>query len=203
MNFSRKIISQFGRPSGFLGNLAGFIMAHNPSNRERNLWTVSLLDIKPHDRVLEIGFGPGMAIEFVSRLSVHGFVAGIDHSEAMLKQAIKRNKEAIREGRVDLQLGSVVDFPFNWEPFDKIFSINSIRFWDDPILGLRNLKMLLKQGGLVAITLQPRNAGATDESAYEYGKEIVDYLERAGFSNVGLEIRRMKPVASVCAIGVK
>ena len=66
------LIAQFGRPTGFWGNLAGMIMAYRPSNRQRNDWTIALLDIQPQDRVLEIGFGPGVAIEKLARLPSMG-----------------------------------------------------------------------------------------------------------------------------------
>jgi hypothetical protein len=51
----RYLIKQFGRPSGFVGRLAGWSMARRPSNRQRNQWTVDLLRLTPGDRVLEIG----------------------------------------------------------------------------------------------------------------------------------------------------
>ena len=56
MSFKQNIISQFSNPHGLLGRLAGTIMAHRPSNQERNRWTVDLLEIQPDDHVLEIGF---------------------------------------------------------------------------------------------------------------------------------------------------
>lgn len=34
---------QFERPHGAMGALAGFVMSHRPSNRERNRWTVDLI----------------------------------------------------------------------------------------------------------------------------------------------------------------
>jgi protein-L-isoaspartate O-methyltransferase len=55
------IHAQFGHPTGFWGRAAGLLMAHHTSNRRRNAWAVSLLDVHPEDRVLEIGFGPGIA----------------------------------------------------------------------------------------------------------------------------------------------
>ena len=67
-------------------------------NRERNVWTISLLDIQPSDQVLEIGFGPGQAIQKVAKLTPNGFVAGIDLSDMMVSQASKRNTAAIRFG---------------------------------------------------------------------------------------------------------
>ena len=63
-----------------VGRLAGWIMAHRRSNIERNRWTVGLLDIQETDHVLELGFGPGLAIEQVACLATKGRVVGIDHS---------------------------------------------------------------------------------------------------------------------------
>ena len=54
-------VRQFSRPTGLLGRVAGLIMATRPSNLERNMRTLALADIQPEDRVLEIGFGPGVA----------------------------------------------------------------------------------------------------------------------------------------------
>jgi ubiquinone/menaquinone biosynthesis C-methylase UbiE len=71
-------------------------MAHRGSNRQRNLWVVSLLDVQPTDRVLEIGFGPGLAIAELARRATRGHIYGIDHSEVMVRQASKRNAAAIR-----------------------------------------------------------------------------------------------------------
>jgi hypothetical protein len=56
------IRAQFGHPTGFWGRAAGLLMAHRPSNRRRSAWVVSLLDVRPEDRVLEIGFGPGVGV---------------------------------------------------------------------------------------------------------------------------------------------
>ena len=53
-------------------------------NRERNAWAVSLLKVQEADRVLEIGFGPGWAIERVAALASAGFVAGVEHSQTMV-----------------------------------------------------------------------------------------------------------------------
>lgn len=59
-------------------------MAHRRSNRRRNAWVVSLLDVQPADHVLEIGFGPGMAIAEARRIGPAGHVYGVDHSQVML-----------------------------------------------------------------------------------------------------------------------
>lgn len=56
---------------------------------EKNKWTISLLNIQKVDNVLEIGFGPGIAIEMVSNINRDGYVVGIDYSDVMLQQAKK------------------------------------------------------------------------------------------------------------------
>jgi hypothetical protein len=56
-----RIVSQFMDPRGLPGRLVGWEMALRPSNRKRNAWAVTLMDVQPPDRVLEIGFGPGIA----------------------------------------------------------------------------------------------------------------------------------------------
>ena len=195
--------AQFGRPTGFWGSIAGKIMALTPSNQDRIHWTISLLDIRPDDRLLEIGFGPGFAIELVSKIASEGFIAGVDHSEVMVRQAGKRNARAIRDGKVVLRHGSVPNLPKFNEPFDKIFTINSIHFWNEPIDCLKELRKLLRPGGLIAVTLQPRSRSATDEATNEIGKEIAMNLERAGFSQVRLEIRQSKPISVACGLGIK
>ncbi len=193
---------QFARPTGFWGQVAGVIMAHAPSNRKRSSWTVSLLNIQPGDRILEIGFGPGVTIHEMSRIALEGPIVGIDHSEVMLKQARKRNARAIREGRVDLRLAPVSNLPAFEKPFDKIVAINSLHSWNDTIERLRELRRLLRPGGLIAITEQPRSPGATDEMALQIGRELVMLLTKVGFARVRLETKRMKPVAAVCALGL-
>ena len=193
--------AQFGRPTGFWGRAAGLVMAHRSSNRTRNSWVVSLLDVQPDERVLEIGYGPGLAILELSRIAHHGRVCGIDHSDVMLRQARKRNAEGIRHGVVDLRLASVDGLPAFDEPFDKVLAVNALLFWTEPDARLEQLRRLLRPGGLIALAHQPRGPGATDEASAAEGQEMAAALARAGFSDVRVETLRLKP-AVVCALGV-
>jgi ubiquinone/menaquinone biosynthesis C-methylase UbiE len=194
---------QFGHPEGLCGHLAGLMMARTPSNMERISWTLSLLDLKPNDRILEIGFGPGISIELLAKLITRGLIVGIDHSEVMVRQARRRNANAIRKGGVTLLVGSASDLPAFTGPFDKIFTINSIHFWNRPIDCLKKLHGLLKPGGVIAVTIQPRSRGVTDATAAAIGQEVLGNLGTAGFSQCRMEIRHTRPVATACAIGIR
>ena len=193
--------AQFGRPTGLWGRAAGLLMAHRPSNRRRNAWAVSLLDVQRDDRVLELGFGPGLAIRELSRIAAEGYVCGIDHSELMLRWARRRNADGLRRGVVDLRLGSVDELPAFDALFDKILAVNTMVFWREPVARLAELRRLLRPGGLIAVAYQPRGPGATDETSAAKGREIAVALIRARFTEVRLETMRLKP-AVVCALGV-
>lgn len=197
----KKLIAQFARPVGFWGNVAGFIMAHRSSNLQRNEWAISLLNLQPDDRILEIGFGPGVAIQKMSRIVTQGLVVGVEHSEVMLEQAAKRNQKAIAAGRVGLILASISALPTFDTPFNNVLDINGFQFWKDKEAALRRLKELMYPGGTIALAHQPRNKKATENDATEAGEKFARYLEAAGFGDVRIERKLMKPVSTVCVLG--
>src|ERR1700683_3382003 len=156
----RDVIGQGHHPRGAAGSVTGWVFAHRPSNRQRNGWVVSLLEVRPADRVLEIGFGPGVAVAELVRAGA-GHVYGIDHSGVMLRQASRRNAAAIRAGRVTLINASVDQLPPALDgPFDAILAVNSLGFWPEPAGRLAGLRRRLAPGGRMGIESQTRCPGA-------------------------------------------
>ena len=194
------LTSQFGRPRGPVGHLVGWLMA--TKNRDRTRWTVGLLDIQPRDQILEIGFGPGVGIELCAALAREGRVAGVDYSQAMLADAVRRNAAAIRAGRVELRHASVAALPYPAEQFDKVFAINSLRFWPAAVENLREVRRVLKPGGLIAITEQPMGAGGEAEVP-QLREALRDELGAAGFWDIRIETTWLRPATCVCALGRK
>lgn len=200
---TNRVHSQFEKPTGLGGRVAGWIMAHRPSNRERNVWAVSLLELQPTDRVLEIGFGPGVAIALMSQVVTSGRVVGIDHSEVMLKQARKRNATAIEQGRVQLQLASVSELSPNHDRYDKCLMVNVFHCCDEPDDALRRVQRQMNPRGKIVIAFQPRVQGPTGEDTLKIGYAMVERLKVAGFSRAHLEIKSMTPASVACAVGLK
>lgn len=195
-----RLVRQFHKPEGVLGHVAGWIMSHRDSNIERSLWSVDLLDVAPADRVLELGFGPGVAIRALSDRVDGGPVVGVDHSAIMLRHAAKRNADALRAGRVQLHLASMQALPVFGQPFDKILGVNVCMFWAEPASVLHTLYGLLAPGGTIALTVQPRSQGATDNTTREWGERVSGWLHEAGFRDVRREFRPLPPVAAVCVL---
>ena len=147
------LMRMFGRPKGILGRLGGIIMAR--TNQKCAAWVIDLLGIQPHDRVLEVGFGPGVGIELLARSVSGGYIAGVDPSEEMIEQTTARNVKAIESGRDDLRYGSVESLPFEDNTFNKALAVNSMQVWPDAVTGLREMRRVMKPGGRIALGFTP------------------------------------------------
>jgi len=176
------IKSQFKQPHGWLGRLIGHVMAME--NRERIEWAIPLLAVQPTDHILDIGFGPGISTELLAAQATNGFVAGIDISDVMVQQARGRNAAGVRKGRIDLQQGSVEKLPFPDSRFDKVLAINSLHHWGDKQAGLREIRRVLKPGGIIAIVEQPPSKVTVEAEMKQRGSELQAILSRAGFTDL-------------------
>ncbi|WP_431801174.1 class I SAM-dependent methyltransferase [Halobacillus andaensis] len=201
MGLLNKFSQQFRLPSGVLGEAAGYLMA--ATTKGRNQWTISQLEIKPEDILLEIGYGPGVGIKECSALIESGKIEGIDISTTMKKQAERKNKQFIKQGKVKLLSGTVKDLPSEENTYDKIFSVNSVMFWEDQAEAFNKLYTLLNEGGKIAVTYQPMFKGAKEEDAVHYGEELQGIMKSAGFRDIRTELKQFKPVAAICVIGCK
>ncbi|TDC88570.1 methyltransferase domain-containing protein [Nonomuraea deserti] len=196
----RTLVRQAHQPRGIAGRAVGWMFAHRPSNRQRNLWAVSLLDVQPADRVLEIGFGPGVAIAGLAARATRGHVFGVDHSQVMVRQAARRNAAAVRAQRVHLTHASVERLPGFGDPLDAILAVNSVGLWPDPVERLRELRRLLRPAGRIALVSQPRCPGATRDTTARAARELQDLLTRAGYASLRVETLELDPpVACVLA----
>jgi len=178
---------QARKPEGEVGRRVGETMAQR--NVEPNAFTFQCLHVRPTDRVLEIGFGPGEAIAEAARLAPKGFVAGIDFSETMLTMAEERNHRAIMEERVELQLGEAAAIPYGDENFDKMFAVNVFHFWDDPSKELAECRRALRSGGRIVFFLTHPSSwfpGAAESGIFHAreAEEVAEILRHAGFRDV-------------------
>lgn len=183
------LLRMFGRPEGILGRLGGLIMAR--TNRACAAWVIGLLDVEPNESVLEVGFGPGVGIQFLAQRAAAGYVAGIDPSGEMVAQAAARNAEAIKRGRVDLRRGSVASLPFVDDTFDKAVAINSMQLWPDAGAGLREIGRVVRGGGRVALGFTPYSG--------QPKSGIAEALTAAGFTNP----RMVEQSENFCAVATR
>jgi ubiquinone/menaquinone biosynthesis C-methylase UbiE len=206
----RSFGSQFARPHGLLGRLVAGMMRRG--NAPLNLWMVELLEVDPGDRILEVGFGPGVALaELLARAS-EGLVAGVDLSESMVRQARSRHADSIAAGRLEIRQGDASALPYDDATFDKACGAHVIYFWPDQERAVRELRRVLRPGGTLALGYQEREhmppgsaSGLTMAGARLVGPGDVERIVRAaGFAGVRLETRLTSAgPAGFCAVATK
>ncbi|MGH3318695.1 MAG: class I SAM-dependent methyltransferase [Streptosporangiaceae bacterium] len=146
----------FAIPQGALGGLAGRIMARG--NEEQQHEVLGLFDVRPGQRVLEVGHGPGHLVRLLLKRTGAGLVAGVDPSQTMLAQAQRANRVAVRAGRADLRQGTADRLPFDDASFDHVVSVNSCQIWPDLTAGLREAHRVLRPGGTIVLAVHSRSA---------------------------------------------
>lgn len=176
------IARQSACPSGLLGRFIGHVMARETATA--NEAAVELLELKPTDRVLEVGFGHGATIARLAAAVSGGFVAGVDPSAEMCRMAARRNRRAVAGGRVELRQASAEAIPYPGGTFDKVLAVHTVYFWPDLGRPLREIARVLKPGGrlVLARRTDPAAAGQFPPSVYRFPSdgEIEDALRRSG-----------------------
>jgi ubiquinone/menaquinone biosynthesis C-methylase UbiE len=116
---------------------------------ERLRSVVEQLDIRPDERVLEIGCGHGVAATLVCERLEEGHLTAVDRSAKMIQAATRRNAAYVKAGRVDFLVASLEDLDLGDRRFDKIFAVRVGLFHRDPERARRLVERWLAPGGEV------------------------------------------------------
>src|SRR3954471_3557697 len=101
-------------------------MAGNAS--ERFVWAVDTLDVRPADRLLEVGCGHGVAVSLVCERLTTGTITAIDRSPKMIEMATRRNRVHVDAGRAVFEVVALEDADLGDRRFDKVFAFNVAPF---------------------------------------------------------------------------
>ena len=126
-------------------------------NLKLNSFAKQMLEVQKDDIILEIGCGTGMLIDEISKELENGTIDGIDFSRTMTSIAIKKNKKNIRHGKVKIHNADFNEFSFNENYYDKILSVNTIYFWENPEFTISKIFKLLKPNGIVILGFHMRD----------------------------------------------
>jgi SAM-dependent methyltransferase len=146
---------------------------------ERISAAVEALDVRPNDRVLEIGCGRGVAAQLIAERLAGGHLVALDRSATAIAAAAERNAAAIAHGKVRLLALSIADVdPADLGRFGKVFAVNVNLFWVGPARReLHLITQLLEPGGELLLCYDPPGAQQLDRLT----TALVSHLARAGF----------------------
>ena len=197
------IAQQFGKPTGFGGKISTLIM--NCLNRKLYKAVIENLNIQTTDTILEIGFGNGYLIRKVSNKDPKK-MCGIDISADMLKLTSRKSQKKIEQGKVELLLADVQDLPFENDLIDKIYTINTVYFWQDIRRGFAEVKRVLKPNGLFFNLIYLKEwLDKVPVTQYVFSKYTAEQIKKITIES-GLKIERIFEIQSkksICVIARK
>ncbi|GAA0551050.1 class I SAM-dependent methyltransferase [Chitinophaga japonensis] len=181
----KTIASQLGKPSGEDGiKTADSMHINNGGMIQR---TIDLLGCREGDAVLEIGPGNGGYAPYVLSRAPGLRYYGIDISETMVQQAMQRNAALVKAGTASFTLGNGQELPYEDAFFDKVFTVNTLYFWEEPLRQLQEIRRVLKPQGRLSIGIRTR-AFMEKLPFTQYGFRLYDadaattLLEKAGYT---------------------
>lgn len=177
-------------------------------NAHMNAFVVSCLELTREHRILEVGFGSGWVLRKLVEENQCEYVAGVELSHTMLERARARFFEVIRQGRLELFHANVSSLPFDGGTFDRVCTVNTLYFWDDPLAGLLEISRVLRPAGRLTLGLRPAaSLRALPFTRHGYriyeNEQVMDFLELAGFAQVEFRYNQDRHPGCVCAIATK
>ena len=106
---------------------------------------IELMNIPVDARVLDVGCGSGWATKLMAAKARDGRVVGIDIADEMIRLAREGSRSF---ANVEFQVASAERLPFNDAEFTHAFSMESLYYYADISEALREIKRVLKPGGL-------------------------------------------------------
>jgi demethylmenaquinone methyltransferase/2-methoxy-6-polyprenyl-1,4-benzoquinol methylase len=174
-----------------------------------------MLNVKPGEKVLEIGFGTGQGlVALADSTGETGKVYGIDLSAGMFRVANGKISRAGLSSRIDLRLGDATNLPFEDYFFDAIFISFTLELFNTseiPVVLGECKRVLLEDGRLGVVALEKKDCRAVKIYEWFHARlpSLVDcrpiyvrsIIEEAGFEAVEAREKAMwgLPVKSIIA----
>ena len=117
---------------------------------ERLRSVVEQLDIRPNDRVLEIGCGHGVAATLVCERLEGGHLTAIDRSAKMIEAAQRRNAAFVAAGKAEFLVATLEDLDLGDRRFDTIFAVRVGLFQREPERARSLAERWLAPGGTIS-----------------------------------------------------
>lgn len=145
-------------------------------NPKSNTAIVDVADLTPNDRALDVGCGPGAAVELAARRIGAERVSAVDPTPKFVEMVRKRVPG------VDVRLSGVESLPFDDETFTAIWTVASMHHWEDRDIGLKEISAKLAPGGRALIAerlLKKPGHGITEPQT----EEVSALLRDLGFAS--------------------
>lgn len=178
------------RWSGLFATLYALVWRNPASNRV----VVEQAGLGPGDRVLDIGCGPGAALEHAVKTGAE--VYGVDPSPSMVTKAGKRVPGAT------VVEGSAESLPFPDDTFSHVLAISTFHHWASQESGIDEVRRVLAPGGRF-VNVERKLKTGKDGHGLDLARatEVSGQLAEHGFHDCSVETILAKRAEYVVVAG--
>jgi ubiquinone/menaquinone biosynthesis C-methylase UbiE len=151
---AKRLAQQLRKPEGEMGLQVGERM--NEGNKFMNRNTIEQLNLQPHELIAEIGMGNGFFVQELFKKQPNIIYTGCDFSELMVQESIKNNQEWVDKNQARFYAAPAHDLPFIDRSIDKIFTINTLYFWENPAQVINECHRILIPQGKIYVCFRPK-----------------------------------------------
>jgi ubiquinone/menaquinone biosynthesis C-methylase UbiE len=171
-----KVLIRLNRGRGAPCPAALACLVDNPIRRRYVLLILDRVGIRPGERVLELGPGPGaFTVDAAHCVGPEGRLVAVDIQPKMIAQVEKRVRQA-GLANVETHVANAYDLPLNDASVDRTFLVTVLPEIPDQARALAELHRVIRPGGLLSITEEFLDPD------YPFAFETVRRVEAAGFS---------------------
>jgi len=185
-NIVKYIADNFGNPAGIGGDISTKIM--NLLNQKQYNTVLRNIKLEPNNCILDIGFGNGYLLKKIIRQNIPVKIYGIEISNDMLNKVKLKNIHNIEKGILELYLANINETSFENNLFDKMYTINTIYFWNELNKCFSEIKRILKPNGIfINVIYTKKYLEKILFTKYGFNKYSVEEIEKITKNN-GMEI---------------
>jgi SAM-dependent methyltransferase len=150
-------------------------LVNNPIRRGYMRPVLERVGIRPGERVLELGPGPGaFSLDAARMLGNSGRLVAVDIQPEMIARLERHAREAGLEN-IEAHAASAYDLPIEDGSIDRAFLVTVLPEIPDRMRALAELRRVLKPGGILSITEEFLDPD------YLFASETLRLVESAGF----------------------
>jgi ubiquinone/menaquinone biosynthesis C-methylase UbiE len=156
--------------------------------------TYEQLRIKPGQKVLDVGCGPGTdTIPLAQQVTPSGRIVGVDYDENMIAEAEQRAQKAGVSGWVIHKCADAIELPFESNYFDACRSERLFEHLLDPAKALSEIVRVTKSDGWIVVLDSDWGTFSIDANDSETERRLVrffsEHIVNNGYS--GRQLRRL------------
>ena len=144
------IASQLKHPTGEKGSEMANMMNETNINMTRH--SFQNLYIESGNNILELGHGNAGHVQFIFEQAENIKYYGLEMSELMFQEARQINRNYVSQKQAFFSIYDGNTIPFEDNSFNKVFTVNTIYFWQEPEKLLSEIYRVLLPKGILCIT---------------------------------------------------